>query len=327
VAGLSVSYGGEQVTGITSVQRAHHNIVLDGGTAMTDRHMGIEGINSQNASYNLVKRARHRGIRGSSGGEYTHNEIYVDSHATNAFGLMLYKTKDVVARDNRIFGTGYHVLGVGTVSAGVANITVENNLIHLEAVAPVDRSSEYGNQSEAECVRVTWGGENILYANNLMIANAEDGGEASAIWHYSQNSGQKDVIYRDNVIKVMRKEDRVSDKLEGAIRICGTGDNQVPVLLQNNTVISNFCHVRLGDGYGVGRNAQFVDNTFIRVGDHQHYATIRIGFNKKPSDGHVFKGTRFEGGAGFDKVQWVSSGPRAFTVIDETGKETVYARD
>src|SRR5690606_18118924 len=212
VAGLSVSYGGEQVTGITSVQRAHHNIVLDGGTAMTDRHMGIEGINSQNASYNLVKRARHRGIRGSSGGEYTHNEIYVDSHATNAFGLMLYKTKDVVARDNRIFGTGYHVLGVGTVSAGVANITVENNLIHLEAVAPVDRSSEYGNQSEAECVRVTWGGENILYANNLMIANAEDGGEASAIWHYSQNSGQKDVIYRDNVIKVMRKEDRVSDK-------------------------------------------------------------------------------------------------------------------
>src|SRR5690606_41645585 len=127
---------------------------------------------------------------------------------------------------------------------GLVEIQWKNDLDRLDALPPLDSSAEYGQQSEEACVRVTWGGENITYANNLMIANAEPGGEASAIWHYSQNQGQKDVVYRDNTIKVMRKDDRVSDKLEGAIRICGTGDNQVPVLLQNNTVISNFCHVR-----------------------------------------------------------------------------------
>lgn len=319
VAGLNIRYAGEQLVGIMSGKDVHHNVILDGGTRITDRHMGISGLQSPSvARYNLIQRARQRGITGQSNGRYLGNEIYIDSFATNSFGIMFYKQTNAVAEGNLIFGTGYHSIGIGTVSAGVSNIRVENNFIHLEATKPVGRSAEYGNQSEAECVRVTWGGENIQYLNNVMIAKAEEGGEAGGIWHYSQAEGQRDVVYRGNTIKVLRKEDRVSDKLEGAIRICGDSKNgdHAPVLIENNRVISNFCNVRLGDEYGSGNNARFVNNTFIREGDHNHYVTVRAGHYKRDSKGHVFENNRLENGASFDLVQWAGTGERGFTVID-----------
>lgn len=326
IAGLTVTYAGSQLTGIHRGDHVHHNIVADHGTELTDRHAGIAAINAaQRVEYNLVKRARQRGITGVSNGQIRGNEIYIDSYATNSFGVMFYKQDNAVCADNRIFGTGYHALGVGTVSAGVKDIRVHDNLIHLQAVSPTSRSSEYGEQSQVECVRVTWGGENIQYHDNVLVARAQPGGEASGIWHYSQATGQRDVVYRDNVVKVLRDEDRPSDKLEGAIRICGNRDDgHVPVLLENNRVISNFLNVRLGDRYGVGSNARFVANTFVREDDHEHFVTVQVGHHNHTSTGHVFERSRFENGAGFDRVRWVGSGERDFTVIDDAGQSRRY---
>ncbi len=327
VAGLSIRYAGDQLVGIMSGRNIHHNIIHDIGTVITDRHAGVSAMHGPGkAEFNLVKRARQRGISATqANGQYHANEIYIDSYATNSYGILFYKSKKGVATGNLIFGTGYHPVGIGTVSAGVSDIVVENNLIHLEAVKPVNRSSEYGSQSEAECVRVTWGGENIQYLNNVLIAKAEQGGEASGIWHCSQAHGQRDVVYRGNTIKVLRKEDRTSDKLEGAIRICGDAKdgNHAPVLLEDNVVISNFCNVRLGDGYGSGSHARFVNNTFVRQGNHSRYVTVRCGHYKHNSLGHVFENTTLKHGASFKLIEWDGTGQRGFSVIED-GRTTVF---
>jgi hypothetical protein len=328
LAGLSIVYHGPQLSAMKQVGNIEHCVVTDMGSGIENRHMGISAIiGNSKVSYNLIKRARHRGIGIGDNGTVNGNEVYIDSHDTNSYAVLVYKNKKVTVSNNKLFGTGYHVLGVGTVSAGVADCKITGNFIHLHAVAPLKRSSEYGPQSEAECVRVTWGGENILYEDNVMVARADAGGEASGIWHYSQAEGQKDVIYRNNVVKVLRADDRATEKLEGAIRICGESKNAeklVPVLLEGNRVISNFCNVRIGDSYGTGSNARFVDNTFVKVGDQANYATIVIGHNEATTVGHVFKGTKFKGGAGFDKVTWRGSGRREFTVVDDEGNEKLH---
>jgi hypothetical protein len=327
LAGVSIVYHGTQVSGMAEVGEIRHCSILDAGTEITNRHSGVAGITSSKVRYNLIRRARHRGINGRSGGDYHGNEVYVDSYDTNSFAILFYKSVGAACTANKFFGTGYHALGVGTVSAGVADVRVVGNFIHLEAVEPLDRSAEYGDQSEVQCVRVTWGGENILYENNVMIAKAEPGGEAAGIWHFAHAEGQKNVVYRNNVIKALRKDDRPTDKLEGAIRLCGSSDKaeqNVPVLIEGNRVISNFCNVRLGDRYGTGSNAQFVNNTFVKVGDQRNYATIVIGHGKATSIGHEFRGTKFEGGAGFDQVAFLGWGRREFTVVDEKGNRRVY---
>ncbi len=327
LAGVSIDYYGTQVSAMAEVREIRHCSIRDRGTELTNRHSGVAAITGDKVRYNLVRRARHRGIVGRSGGAYHGNEVYVDSYATNSFGILFYKATDAACTGNKLFGTGYHALGVGTVSAGVADVEVIGNFIHLEAVGPLARSAEYGDQSQVECVRVTWGGENILYEHNVMIAKAQSGGEASGIWHFSHADGQKNVVYRNNVVKVLREDDRPTDRLEGAIRVCGTSaraERNVPVLIEGNRVISNFCNVRLGDRYGTGSNAQFVDNTFVRTGDQRNYATIVIGHGNATSIGHVFQGTKLEGGAGFDRVEFLGWGRREFTVVDDEGNRKVH---
>jgi len=292
----------------------HHNVVKDRGSEVADRMADLCGIDSApSIHHNLLKRVRQGGINGQNGSQVYSNEIYVDSCATNAFGVGYYAVAGAECRDNKIFGTGYLVNAIGTVSAGVSDVMVHDNFIHLQATEPDARWSEYGSQSGAYCCRITWGGDNIQYYDNVMVTYGRDGGMVRGTWFYMQPD-IVDCVYRNNVVKAVLQN--MASDIQGCIVHCGDSDPNDGVLVyENNLVISNFCNVRLGeDYYGCGCNARFYDNTFVKVGpDRADYRTIGIGYNSR-STGHEFYDSLFEGGASYSSYRFDGTSLRDFSV-------------
>lgn len=314
IAGVTMIYQGTQLSGINSASFIHHSTIIDTGTEITNRHQGIDAIHGADSiCHNLIKRARHRGISVNNDATIHNNEIYIDSWATNSYGIFTYGKSDVKINDNKIFGTGYHAIGIGTVSAGVRNIDIFNNLIHMQATSPVDRSSEYGPQSSANGIRITWGGENLNFKENYIISKAIDSGYARGVW-FCPNEEQSDIIFQDNIIKAIADNEH-SNKF-GAVVVSGEDSPNVSSgIFHNNTIISNFCNVLLGEPYGYGNNTHFNNNTFIKSGNNDNYRTIQCGFWDKNNSGNIFTDSKFESGASYESVLWNgTSGERDYSV-------------
>lgn len=327
LAGVYMDYAGAQVTCVrldSSMSLVpHHNVILDRGGEIDNRHLSPKAIlYGGDPHHNLVK--RHRQIAFSSGHNvnYYNNEVYVDSCATNGAGIMFYKSTNCQAYNNRIFGTGYLVIGVSTVSSGIADVMVHDNLIHLQATKPDTRWGEYGAQSGAYCCRITWGGDNIQYYDNVMVTYGRDGGGGPSApggmvrgtW-FNSTPSIVDCVYRDNILKAVLTT--LDADIQGAI--VHTGDQNpadAPITYSNNRIISNFCNVRLGeDYYASGCNAEFYDNTFVKEGpDRPDYRTIGCGYGTFRSTGHLFYDSVFEPGTGYDQVRFDGSGERNFSV-------------
>jgi len=84
-----------------------------------------------------------------------------------------------------------------------------------------------------------------------------------------------------------------------------------PMTFRDNLVLSNFCHVLLGENYGSGMNARFFGNRFAKAGPaRDDYRTIQIGFWNRPTAGHVFVDSAFEEGTGYDRVKFEGTSER-----------------
>jgi hypothetical protein len=314
IAGVTLEYYGTQISGIDGeCKQVHHNVILDHGIELTNRHQGVQGIGvTGDVQHNRIDRVRQRGISAASGSKIDHNEIYVDSCATNSFGIMFYKSRNCEAIGNRIFGTGYLAIGIGTVSEGVGDIKIAKNFIQMQAREPDTRWTEYGDQSGAYCVRMTWGGENIEYADNVLVSKGRDGGMVRCVW-FCPNPKMNNVAFRRNTMKAICENDQSSKW--GAVVVCGENDpKDVVGLFEENTVISNFCNVRLGEEYGAGRNARFVGNTFVREGNLSSYATVICGFWTPDNDGNVFLNSKVEGGADLANAKWDGTGNNSYAI-------------
>jgi len=318
LAAITASYSGKDIRGFwfhnSKASRVHHCIIDDQGTEVTNRHQGLDGIVGTPGSrihHNLVRRVRHRGINAANDCEVHHNEIHVDSFATNAFGIMFYRTRGGSAHHNVVVGGGYHVIGIGTVSA-CADVEVAHNRIELTGTEPNARWPEYGKMSGMNGVRVTWGGEKLLYHHNTILVTGTGGSRLRGTW-FSSDDKLRGLVFRDNVVRVVAGDEKTE---ACAVAVCGDYKvaEHAPTLYANNTLVSNTCNVRLGESYGLGSNARFVANTFVREGEDPRYATVRIGFWDKPTVGHVFLDSRFEGGAGYDRVRFEAEGPRELAV-------------
>jgi len=307
-------YHGPQVYGTTAeIRDLHHNVFLDLGTELLNRHQGCGAVlMGRNAHHNLIKRSRHRGIDVPKGGNVEGNEIYIDSFATNGFGVFHYQTRNARCNDNRIFGTGYHFIGIGTISEGVGDIKIDGNFIHGCTLEKTEgRSKEYGDQSGVNGLRVTWGGENIEWSNNVVVVEGRGAakGEVRGVWHVPDRH-QSGLVYHDNIFKAVA--DQKKETALGAVVISGgqSAETDFHGLFRDNTIISDFCNVSLGGlYYGDGNNARFEHNTFVKIGDRQDYRTIQVG---SPGDlssrGHVFIDSQFKDGPGYEHVRWRGDG-------------------
>lgn len=310
IAGVKCIYTGAQITGIylrnSSEFDAHHNLIEDRGTKMVNRHSGCAGMTY--GHHNLIKRARQWGIMCRSNSVTEHNEIYIDSVCTNAKGIFLYKHKNVTVRDNRIFGTGYLMYGISPVAKS-ENVKIHDNLVHVEGVKPLERwkGYEYGAVSWLSCLRLTWGGKNLEYFDNLLIANGRDGAWVSGIW-FQADPRESNVVLRDNIFKMMytgKPQGGRFAEWSAAIDVCGVAKKENGVIiLKDNTIISNYRHIG-GDGwYGPGGNAEFWGNKLVRVGNRPDYLTIYCGFWKLDAWGNKFYDMVFEGDVGYDQIKF-----------------------
>jgi len=322
IAGLSVEYTGRQVSGIATKwsgpNNIHHNVVKDRGGRVWNRQMSIHGIGSARYNHhNLVKRVRHCGIAGGDNLDVYSNEVYVDSCDTNSFAVTFYSADNSECWDNKLFGTGYLAVGVSTVS-GSTDIEVHDNFVHMEEMEPDTRSSEYGAQSGGYCCRITWGGDNIDYHDNVMVTYGRDGGMVRGTWFYTQSS-TSNVFFRDNIVKAILRN--MASDIQGAIVVAGDGDDYAPPphVYENNRIISNFCNVRFGESYGTGNNTRFYDNTFVKEGPSRtDYRTIQCGYSV-PTKNHELYDSSFEGGASYEEYTFPGSGaPSSFFKVGWT---------
>jgi hypothetical protein len=308
------------VTGLHTIQGSdkmemHHNVLRDKGTEIANRHQGATAVTKAvKMHHNLITRARQRGLTPVNDSEVYHNEIYIDSWATNSFAITGYSTRNAKVYGNRLFGAGYMAIGIGTVSSNVANIDAHDNFVLMQATKPLKRWDEYGAQSGVHGMRITWGGENLHYHDNVFVTRAREGGKIRGMW-VCPDANITGVLFENNIVKAVC-EDAASDG-NAAISICGDGKtDHAPMVFRNNRIMSNFLNVRTGESYGVGNNTRFYGNTLERIGPaRDDYRTIQVGFWNKPSAGHEFYDTRFAGGAGFDSFKFDGNGePRNFAV-------------
>jgi len=320
LSGVSIDYAGTQVSGFrldySSSLVAHHNVILDRGGDVDDRHTSPKAIRAAgDCHHNLIKRHRQIAFSAGHNSDYYNNEFYVDSCATNGAGIMFYKSTNSSAYGNRIFGTGYLVIGISTVSSGIADVMVHDNFIHLQATRPDTRWPEYGPQSGAYCCRITWGGDNLQYYDNIMATYGRDEGMVRGTW-FSASPSIVDCVFDSNVLEAVLQT--LDSDIQGCIVHVGDGDpGDAPIVYSNNRLISNFCNARMGeDYYHCGCNAEFYDNTFVKVGPDRpgDYRTIGVGYGSYRSSGHKFFDSSFEGGASYDEVRFDGWGTRNFYV-------------
>lgn len=334
LAGVTVEYAGSQITGImidsaADGVRVHHNVIVDRGTELYNRHRGLDGIkfNAEKntevlrCDHNLIKRTRHRGIAASSNTELDSNEIYIDSFATNSCGIIYYNNRgaqNLKMRRNRIYGTGYHPIGIGS-GQGWSDVVVAENYIQMQGVAREERwkggqgggyQGTTGPQGfhPVNAIRLQRPRKNIVHENNTIVVKGR-GKDClmRGLWMVPDDKAGQGLVFRNNRIKLIAED----DKAEGYAVSCGGAKHHgdPPVLLEKNTVISNLLNVRFCDNYSHGGKYRFVGNRFVKVGSDARYQTILMGFReyKYPSFGHVFVDSSFEGGASYDLASFVGA--------------------
>ena len=314
IAGVTIDYSGPQVIGIYnhwggSDSAFHHNVFIDRGTKITNRHgagsraMIISRQKNVKVHHNLVKRTRQGGLGGN---EVYHNEVCMDSWGTNSFGVAA--AGGGKAWGNRIVGGGYHICAFGWGS----QITGHHNFVHLKAHPFKEkRWPEYGQYASVNAQRLTqYGGskrvmENNLYHDNVFVVHSSGGRQTRGV-QVSSDPFVKNYVFRDSIVKMIADDEKTSN----ASCIVTQGiytrtDEMLPVYYRNCTFISNTCNVKFGDGYGVGSNHRFENCKFVKVGDHPKYRTFWFG-RGYPCKNHVLLDCTYEDGADPGKVQWVN---------------------
>ena len=323
IAGVTVEYRAPQSWG-GSINHpfgaidVHHNVFVDGGTVIADRHgSGVRPFGFINAAreanafrihHNLIARTRQNGFMGV--GEMSHNEVYVDSWSTNSFALQPNSIPDVAAgecRYNRIFTTGFNPYGFGWAHK---DLHVANNLVHMEGIGTKARWGEsWGDIDMSSAMRVTnygQGGqkrENLDYANNLIILRGREGCELRGT-EFCADETIRDLVFRDGTISVVVLDDRTSRA--ACVDTHGLpkkADTVLPVFYRNCAFLTNICHVRFGDSYAIGSNHRFVNCKFVRLGNDPRYHTFIFGAAYW-SRRHVFLDCDFSSGARYDDVFW-----------------------
>lgn len=340
IAGVTIQYSGPQQLGINfhwkgSNSEVHHNVFLDSGTKVLNRHgTGCRALAlmSKDATgltvhHNLVKRTRQSGVIGK--GVYN-NEIYVDSVATNSFAVGL--PTEGKAYNNRVFGTGSHVCAFGWGNRQ----QYYQNFIHLEG-----RKDESVNGFRlSQYMRSERPYEDNLYHDNTIVINGKGVCENVRGVQFFSDPYVKNLLFRNNIIKAM-----VDQKARQVACVVTQGqlkrsDAHLPIIYRDNTFISNICHIRFGDSYGQGCNHHFYNCKFVRIGNNPDYHTF-IFDGGWQTEGHIILDCEFGAGTRYNDVFWkrVSSNasysaawtltmetyPGAkVTIKDKNGKEVFY---
>ena len=308
VAGLRIAYRTPETAGIHAPWgkdgEIHHNEIEDQGATILNRHQLIAVIKinrapGMNVHHNLIKRARQAGMDIGNGNTISHNEIHVDSHSTNSYGIVAYQVDGFTVHNNTIVGRGEHPIGIGMVSKSL-NGKVHSNRIDVQNTRS---GGEYGDTGSAG-MRMTWGTDKTEVWDNHITVRAQANllGPGQDSWGRGLWVGLPDpassVLFRNNTIVANNTDGQA--KAAGIAVVCG---NESPGLVfRDNLVVSNWGNVVLADDYGNSNGyPQFIRNTFRKQDAHANYRTVKSDYKGYVSTG-VFINNRNEGGAAIDSI-------------------------
>ncbi len=325
LAGVEIVWAGKDVSGLFfhwgSGSHVHHCVFEDLGSEITNRHQAISTIDGNAAGdydHNLVKRTRQQALMGAA--KALHNEVYIDSHATNSFGIVPRGGLDrpIEVAHNRIIGLGEHPVGIAMFGTYKPGSAVHRNYVEVECT----RSGEEYGYTGSACFRTTWGADNLDVFGNTFIGHAamHDGKPAKTrvLWVGLPKFKPKEPkdspeiadargMFRDNRI-IARGRDGAK-----AGAICVVCLNESPNLIfHTNVVVSTWGNVLLSDEYGHSDGfPKFFGNTFSREGNDPGYVTIRQDYGGRPATA-AFLNNSFEGGASADSIKLQEKGAAAF---------------
>ena len=335
IAGVTVEYRWHQTWGMRfedafSNYNIHHNICLDKGTQMFNRHgdgtsrsIGFRGSakgdigkhdNHVQIHHNLIKRVRQNALHMAQ--KIYDNEIYVDSWVVNSFAISPHQNNGEVY-NNLIFLTGYY--GCGILWA-TSNLNVHHNFIHMESISTmIERPDKgrrlietWGEQDVLAGIRLTnynKGGQkrkNLTYTDNVITGRCRGDVEMRGTEFYSDYSIEN-LVFEHNIIKIMAEDTLVRKAAcvdtQGAYNDRST---HLPVFYKNCSFTSNRCNIRFGDEYGQGSNHRFINCSIIKTGNHPHYHTFEFDGHSSVFN-HVLLDCDFLGGALYNDVQWTNT--------------------
>ena len=333
IAGITLNYHTPQTFGVYlwSVREKvdiHHNVFIDKGHVITDRHGASGGrsiyfrsnppqSNDYNIHHNLVKRTRQNGF--SIAKNIYNNEIYVDSWSTNSFAIQPFN-ENANVRDNKIFLTGYHAIGIAW---AVNNSIVSNNFIHMEGINTEKNRwyESFGDQNSLNGLRLTNYGEGgqvrneLHYSNNLIIGNARHNSMIRGTELFSDYSITNTLV--NNSIVDIGAEDDETIRVSPVVVQGTTSKESKPTYYKNTVLSSNITNIRFGDDYGRGYNHHFYNVTFDKKGDNPNYHTFIFdgGYSR---DGHIIRDPIFKNGSAYDDVYWQRTGDLSAYSIEWT---------
>jgi hypothetical protein len=219
IAGVTADYYGDDIDGFyqVHVRNLDHNVLIDKGTGITNRHSGIHAASGsiENATYNSFRRFRQMGIVGAK--NILHNELYSDSYATNSY--LIWQEDDSEVAYNKLFGVGYMPVGMFYGNHSQAH----DNFIYIHGTANRLRSEEYGRWSGISGIRFTMyyaaigdysivngpAIEDLLYENNTIVLKPwAECATARGLW-INTGPRSKNTRFLNNTVKV----EAVSDEL------------------------------------------------------------------------------------------------------------------
>ena len=319
MAGVEVVWSGRDVSGLFlhwgQGSYVHHCVFDDRGSKITNRHQAISTVDGSAGGryeHNLVKRTRQQGLVGAA--KATHNEVYVDSCATNAFGITgsAKSPAPVEIAHNRIIGIGEHPVGIGMFKVFKPGTAVHHNLVEVKCTRS---GAEYGYTGSA-CFRTTWGADNLHVHDNTFIGHADvcagKVAKTRVIWvglpKFTPKGaagpiGDARGLFANNYVAALGRK---GAKAGGICVVCL---NDSPNLIfHGNTVVSTWGNVLLGDSYGhAGGYPKFVSNIFRRAGKHKDYWTVRHEYAGRPATG-VFLANECEQGADANSIRLQAGG-------------------
>ncbi|MBM4040538.1 MAG: hypothetical protein FJ290_18695 [Planctomycetes bacterium] len=336
MAGVEVAWAGKDISGLFyhwgSGSHVHHCVMEDLGREISNRHQAISTIDGNAAGdydHNLVKRTRQQALMGAA--KALHNEVYIDSHATNSFGIVpkggLDRPSEVA--HNRIIGLGEHPVGIAMFGVYKPGSSVHDNYVEVECTKS---GEEYGYTGSA-CFRTTWGADNLHVYRNTFIGHAamHSGKPAKTrvLWVGLPKFKPKEPkdapeiadargVFEDNRI-IARGRDGAK-----AGAICVVCLNESPNLIfRDNVVVSTWGDVLLSDEYGHSDGfPKFFGNTFRREGNDPGFITIRQDYGGRPATA-VFLNNTFDGTGGEKAVKLLEKGEVAFqTTLGIVVKDT-----
>ena len=289
IAGVIADYYGESINGIEVDWNnyIHHNVVFDRGSVIDNRHSQMRAITVSSyaeshsvMAYNSVRRCRQTGIVGAD--ECYGNEVYGDSFASNSF-LLGYRN-DSRTYSNKVFGLGYHCIGIG--GSEMSNAVANNNFIYLHAYATSKRYEEYDWSSSIVGFRGHIYNDdgprqlNNLFENNIIIVKAW----IPNIWVRGiQVTGSplvENLQIKNNIVVVEVMSDDVDIVNQrhpvACVNIYNTSSPSPDIIFSDNLLRTNATFVCFGFD-AIGSDTVFYRTTFEKINHHDsQFWTFRM---------------------------------------------------